>query len=753
MGQPIVVPIARNVTRQCLITPAWFVQKEKDVVAEYHPHSASFELLINGENAFRAVHEAITDAKQSICIICWGFQPSMYFKRGNRTELMIGELLEQKGMEGVKVKVLSFVVDPLWLGIGVTGWAAGEANTPGRRAYALSDHPATASDDAYRYDQAWYLRYDEDQKIADAHGKRTLDATPRTRNLRFVGRGFGPIERYSIATNDHAEQQVSTLTTTMQALGPSHHQKMVLVDYEDPAHAIGFVMGHNMLDEYWDRSDHSYVRQSDPRRGRNGARPRQDFSSRVTGPLLGDLFHNFNAAWEKETDEKLPGAPFETYPVRTLGRSQPIMGQILRTQPQYGVEDIKAGYLQAVNNATQYIYIENQYFRWPVLAEKIKACADGQAAWGRTPETHGPLYLFVITNADKEGMGAGTVNTARMLDSLGRADALPAVSREVRVEDTRAELSRAQLETYQAYERRNQYQTGMMTARNAQTQAQYKKLAEQAGKEAEAAKAREQALKEKLATQQQASKDEAAIVPENLPNLKVQVCTLVSPDTPGRTVAGDETAAENRADRPLTRAERIAKAEADLKLAEKDVRRLQDQQYALDSQARQLMGVPNAAGELTKLYENLNRKLLPAREKRDQLKAKLTALQDGSNPVDWVDVYIHAKLMIIDDTFMTVGSANINSRSMETDSELNIIHERHTISAPARRELWGLHTKRRDGGSFSGEEAFDKGGMEKAYNNWAYVIDQNKKRRVNKLSPIASLVEFFSATKERTDKD
>ena len=64
MGQPIVVPIARNVTRQCLITPAWFVQKEKDVVAEHHPHSASFELLINVENAFRDVHDAISVAKE-----------------------------------------------------------------------------------------------------------------------------------------------------------------------------------------------------------------------------------------------------------------------------------------------------------------------------------------------------------------------------------------------------------------------------------------------------------------------------------------------------------------------------------------------------------------------------------------------------------------------------------------------------------------------------------------------------------------
>ena len=63
-----------------------------------------------------------------------------------------------------------------------------------------------------------------------------------------------------------------------------------------------------------------------------------------------------------------------------------------------------------------------------------------------------------------------------------------------------------------------------------------------------------------------------------------------------------------------------------------------------------------------------------------------------SVPVEWQYVYVHAKLMIIDDVFMTLGSANINTRSMEVDSELNICHERPEITQPLRRRLWGLHT-------------------------------------------------------------
>jgi len=38
-------------------------------------------------------------------------------------------------------------------------------------------------------------------------------------------------------------------------------------------------------------------------------------------------------------------------------------------------------------------------------------------------------------------------------------------------------------------------------------------------------------------------------------------------------------------------------------------------------------------------------------------------------------VYVHSKLMIVDDRFLTVGSANTNNRSMGLDTELNFSWE------------------------------------------------------------------------------
>ncbi|MBL3871032.1 phospholipase, partial [Pseudomonas syringae pv. theae] len=73
----------------------------------------------------------------------------------------------------------------------------------------------------------------------------------------------------------------------------SHHQKSVLVDYELPS-AVGFVMGHNPLDEYWDTDQHSALNREEgnkpePYLGPRGFLPRQDISCMLSGPILHDV--------------------------------------------------------------------------------------------------------------------------------------------------------------------------------------------------------------------------------------------------------------------------------------------------------------------------------------------------------------------------------------------------------------------------------------------------------------------------------
>ena len=52
--------------------------------------------------------------------------------------------------------------------------------------------------------------------------------------------------------------------------------------------------------------------------------------------------------------------------------------------------------------------------------------------------------------------------------------------------------------------------------------------------------------------------------------------------------------------------------------------------------------------------------------------ARLRASGSHGAGMAYREIYIHSKLMIIDDVFLTVGSANLNQRSMASDSEINI---------------------------------------------------------------------------------
>jgi phosphatidylserine/phosphatidylglycerophosphate/cardiolipin synthase-like enzyme len=56
------------------------------------------------------------------------------------------------------------------------------------------------------------------------------------------------------------------------------------------------------------------------------------------------------------------------------------------------------------------------------------------------------------------------------------------------------------------------------------------------------------------------------------------------------------------------------------------------------------------------------------------------------------EIYIHSKLMIIDDVFLTLGSANLNQRSMSADSEINVAVTGAGWTAEQRRKVFRLHS-------------------------------------------------------------
>lgn len=641
----IVSPICVKEPLRANLTLPWFLQ-----TSEYAPHEGSFQPLVNGEAAFAAVHYAIAKAKKNVSIICWGFQPSMYFVRkgadmvkyadiAEAVPAQIGKLLEHKAKQGVQVRVLCFASKPAGLYVNSTGATVGESQTPGRWKVGLKDKPDYETPEQYKYDSQWYSWYDEDQPAAGATDKIVRDRFHKdipSKHLHFRSRGFGTRARAHIAAQDYDDKGLKKRTKTTLAGAPSHHQKMVLVDYDDAQAHVGFVMGHNMLDEYWDTNAHS-AKPKAPNLGRNGTvGPREDFSSLITGPAVGDLFHNFRRAWRDETKEDLPlpGCGFGSYAPRVDGQAnKAAMVQLLRTQPEYKKQDIKKLYLKAVNNVTSYIFIENQYFRWPPLAEKIKDVAKAQKQAGRPY----PIYLFVITNTSDAGVGAGTVNTYRMLESLGRADTIPGVARLEKADDVEARLGQA---------KQAEREAKVVSALNVMAPAKLKNKIKEA--EADATAYRERMEKEYEAAQQ----PDAPISAVEQPGLKTHICSIVAPDSPGGA---------------------------------------------------------------------------------------------------WAETYIHAKLMIINDAFLTLGSANINTRSMQVDSELNIALDRPEISKPLRQELWGRHTN-----SWSGAnpDRMDREAPAKqAFKKWRDILNENKAAFSNSLPPVAPLREFLRTDPARSNSD
>ncbi len=57
-------------------------------------------------------------------------------------------------------------------------------------------------------------------------------------------------------------------------------------------------------------------------------------------------------------------------------------------------------------------------------------------------------------------------------------------------------------------------------------------------------------------------------------------------------------------------------------------------------------------------------------------------------------VYVHAKIGIVDDRWLTVGSANLNSHSLFNDTELNVVTLDPRLARGTRLRLWSEHLER-----------------------------------------------------------
>jgi phosphatidylserine/phosphatidylglycerophosphate/cardiolipin synthase-like enzyme len=84
-------------------------------------------------------------------------------------------------------------------------------------------------------------------------------------------------------------------------------------------------------------------------------------------------------------------------------------------------------------------------------------------------------------------------------------------------------------------------------------------------------------------------------------------------------------------------------------------------------------------------------RLLDADDGNHRLVAATLTSHDGGTSSS---VYVHAKLAVVDDRWLTIGSANLNEHSLFNDTEVNVVTDDEAIARTTRLRLWSEHLQR-----------------------------------------------------------
>lgn len=683
--KPIQIPASKYMPK-AKVGLSWFLYEEdkkefEPSMSDAHskPVPATFRALINGEEAFGAIYDKIENASSSIDIAIWGFQPSMYFKRKKDGKfLRIGDLLIKMALNNVKVRLL---VWSMWGDVQTTSEDA--ANLGNKHYIGYGRAAKEISQEQMEYDAYWYeairgefhttfdrIRNSPDgdseklDKIASELEEKYKARFPylwkiskdqeRLKKIQYKNRRVTLFN--DITNGGYSDKNLPWLAELALSAASTHHQKMVLIDYKKPEKAVGFVMEHNMLDNYWDRSTHIYGNLEAANAGKNVNTPLQDVSSIVTGEVLWDLNYNFCQSWDRDgffdnrgyydssenltQDRKgIQRSSFKPNPNMGMD-GMTLQAQIVRTYDKPRVKDIMKVYLKNIQQTTSYIYTENQYFRWPVLAEEFLSHWKNMRK-GRP----GPIHWFVVTNSSDSGIGSGTFTTNNMLKLLGRQDVMPNVARNVNLEELETEKSRIALSNPK----------GTLGV---------------PGPLDETRKARIKALDAEIESRK-----------KDLENEKQKI------------KKGD-----------------IAEPEEDRQFTQKLGYELKD--------------TPGIKAHIC------------------------TLVADNA----WQEVYVHSKVTIMDDTFTIISSANLNTRSMEKDTELGIILQTGEVARDLRKRLWSLHTKKNAAANPDGMHDYNV--AEEAFDVWGQLMQKNREAKVSgNIKPLYPLRQFFRPNPTVSRKD
>ena len=639
-------------------TIQWFAENKNKKGNATHPitHNNKLTVHICGKDGFAAIAKDIGEAKESIDLVCWGFDPGMELVRNGYTwprAETYGDLLIAAARRGVKVRLL------IWYSLsggvlqrhmpgyshGTSPWRTGDTDLEAQRLNAtrslqmIREH---ARDN--RHKKEWNISGDKLAAMAReeyCHSWYKAAFKNRLNNISIRVRDGNSGKNDAALAKEPAKPDL--VENALMIHAGTHHQKPILIDFahKNGEKAVGYVMGLNSLTDYWDTPEHcveNQLREQGAAKTKNqhsqGVKgvfdfetlmPYRDYACRIDGGrALIPLHENFERAWDR-AGGMTKAKPYVCVSPPSALLRKPAGGdstvQIVRTQPEEEDFTIRETYFNATRvaaAATGYLYLENQYFQYQEWAEHLLAIRKTViAGWDRNCAKIGKgtedlpiLHVFVVIPApERPQMIPRTYDT---LAVLGQQDGM----------------------------------TGQV------------KLIEKTNQNARI----EQAASKQFFGD---AVDRRASAPQALP---------------------DVVAAANKIDKP-----------SELILSDR---------YGL----RVCVAMLNAC---------------EFNQARRQWRYR--------------EIYIHSKLLLVDDGFFTLGSANLNQRSMAVDSEINLATNDPRHSTELRTKIWSQLTD----GSHDGGNATPKEIIE-TFRNWVKLMKKNKdKQKALSTDPVDKQMKGF----------
>lgn len=331
------------------------------------------DLLMDGEEAWTAVYNDVTAATETIHASTWWWESDFELIRpeGSHTSMSASQRAENTILRVFEDSpARKRVIVGQWLGQdGLVDWVTSDSE--------LWAH-GEAADDFEFMGQAnetsgvfWF------EADAFTFGDRVRDASVVAAEVSFDSEQ--PIESVLPAR----EVDLTHWPIDIDVMHASYHQKFMVID-EDTA----FIGGMNLRRVDWDTSDHEVF---EPRRMLFDASaserqdvvdyeelpdtgPRKDYMVRIEGPAARDAGEVFKGRWDTlraEGAEYVESSSAFELP-DTLPEAGTVQVQVTTTLPDpLWQHSIGESWWNAIGRAEDYIYIEDQYFRMPMLNQLI----------------------------------------------------------------------------------------------------------------------------------------------------------------------------------------------------------------------------------------------------------------------------------------------------------------------------------------------------------------------------------------------